>query len=108
MGGFLCPEFDIMKGNKYSFRTTAHTCSAPDASGAYSDCDGVGSCAVDVHENGIENDFKPGSTNGIDTDQEFHVKIEFDKDGAEQFSGYTLTLTQGADRSLVLSSTNCS
>merc|ERR1719242_1515613 len=37
----------------------------------------------------------PGSTSGIDTDQEFHVKIDFhEADG--QFSGYTLTMTQGA------------
>ena len=39
VGGYWCPEFDIMEANKHAFRSTGHTCDEPDASGAYHNCD---------------------------------------------------------------------
>ena len=51
--GFWCPEFDIMEANKYAFRSTAHSCDSPDASGAYHNCDRAGKCSIDVHKNKI-------------------------------------------------------
>ena len=108
VGGYWCPEFDIMEANKFGFRSTGHSCDAPDALGVYHNCDRVGQCSIDVHTNNLEHDFEPGSTNGIDTDQEFHVRIEFHKDAAEKFNGYTVTLTQGTDRRVELASTDCS
>ena len=108
VGGYWCPEFDIMEANKFGFRSTGHSCDAPDAQGVYHNCDRKGQCSIDVHSNNLEHDFEPGSANGIDTDQEFHVRIEFHKDAAEKFNGYTVTLTQGTDRRVELASTDCS
>jgi len=77
-----CPEFDIMEANKYAFRATGHTCDAPDASGKYHQCDRGGQCSIDVLRNNVAGDYMPGSTSGIDTNQEFHMKIEYHKDSA--------------------------
>ena len=38
----LCPEWDIMEANRYSFRSTAHACDAPNENGHYSACDHSG------------------------------------------------------------------
>ncbi len=91
--GHWCPEFDIMEANKYSYRATGHTCDEPNLQGEYSNCDRHGQCSVDIHSNGVLDDFKPGSTVGIDTENEFHVRIDYHKDSAGQFSGYTVTMT---------------
>ena len=29
VGGYWCPEFDIMEANKYAFHVTGHTCDTP-------------------------------------------------------------------------------
>ena len=107
MDGCECPEFDIMLANKYGFRSTGHTCGSQDASGAYHNCDGRGSCSSDVHENDFDHDYMPGSANGIDTNQEFHVRIEYLTDSENEFIGYSVTLTQGTDRRIELVSTGC-
>lgn len=91
--GHWCPEFDIMEANKYAYRATGHTCDAPDDRGVYSNCDRSGQCSVDILSNGVEGDYMPGSINGIDTNQEFHVKVNYDTNAAGQFSGYSVTLT---------------
>jgi hypothetical protein len=100
VGGYLCPEFDIMEANKYAFYTTAHKCNAPDSNGLYNWCDRNGQCTSNTLDNVSGNnpspDFMPGSTTGIDTDNEFHVKIDFHETSG-QFSGYTLKMTQGAN-----------
>ena len=87
-----------MEANQYAFHTTAHKCDAPDMFGNYHSCDSAGTCTSNMLDNvssGPHPDYMPGSTSGINTDQEFHVKIDFhEADG--QFSGYTLTMTQGA------------
>ena len=80
IGGYWCPEFDIMEANKYGFRSVGHSCDSPDVSGAYPECDRQGKCSIDVHRNDVENDYMPGSTNGIDTNQEFHVRIVYHED----------------------------
>jgi len=54
---------------------------------------------LDVLTNPVAGDFLPGSIVGIDTNQEFHVKLDFHESNSE-FSGYTLTMTQG-DREVV-------
>jgi len=93
VGGHWCPEFDIMEANKYVFRATGHKCDAP-TNGIYSNCDRNGECDIDVLTNALSGDYLPGGTLGIDTNLDFHVKVEFhETDGL--FSGYTVTLTQG-------------
>ena len=49
----------------------------------------------------------PGSTIGIDTDKEFHVRLDFQKDAENLFNGYSVTLTQGSDRRVEMSTTDC-
>ena len=46
VGGYGCPEFDVMEANLYAWRTTAHKCSG--SKGSYSDCHGDGYCTTDV------------------------------------------------------------
>ena len=50
VGGVYCPEFDIMEANTYSYRSTPHPCSAPDANGHYTQCDRGGTGAIDVQD----------------------------------------------------------
>ena len=50
--------------------------------------------------------YGPGSTTGIDTNQEFHFKQDFHESGGS-FTGYTTTLSQG-DKSVQMSLTSCS
>lgn len=76
IGGHWCPEFDLMEANKYSWHTTAHKCDTP-TDGVYNNCDRVGECTLNIHENDIAGEFLPGSTFGIDTNFEFHVKLDF-------------------------------
>jgi hypothetical protein len=110
VGGYLCPEFDIMEANKYAFYTTAHKCNEPDADGNYDWCDRSGQCTSNLLDSVTGNsphpDFMPGSTSGINTEQEFHVKIDFHETGG-QFSGYTLKMTQG-DKEVVYNKSDCS
>lgn len=76
IGGHWCPEFDLMEANKYSWHTTAHKCDTP-VNGVYDNCDRGGTCSLNIHENNIAGEFLPGSTSGIDTNYEFHVKLDF-------------------------------
>lgn len=46
-GKALCPEFDVMEANAYSWRTNAHACASPDAVGHYEQCDSEAKCGVD-------------------------------------------------------------
>ena len=107
VGGYWCPEFDIMEANKFAFHVTGHKCDAPTSDGVYHNCDRGGQCTMDVWtSNNNDFDYGPGSGYTIDTTQPFHVKTEFHEEGG-QFVGYTSTLTQ-ADRTVVLSTGNCS
>ena len=82
-----------MEANKFSFHTTAHKCDTP-TNGVYDNCDRDGTCTLNIHQNDITGEFLPGSTIGIDTNYEFHFKLDFiERDG--QFVGYTVTMTQG-------------
>ena len=104
VGGHWCPEFDLMEANKYSFHTTAHKCDAP-TDGVYDNCDRGGECTLNIHENNIAGEYIPGSASGIDTNYEFHVKLDFEeRDGV--FVGYTVTMTQG-DREFVQTTGDC-
>lgn len=91
--GHWCPEFDIMEANMYSYRATGHTCDTPNADGVYDNCDRDGQCHVDVLSDLGASFFAPDSTAGIDTNQEFHVKIDFHETNG-LFSGYTIVMTQ--------------
>lgn len=61
VGGFWCPEFDIMEANKYAFRATGHACDAPNSNGVYPSCDRGGKGNVDVLRDAPINSFGPGS-----------------------------------------------
>lgn len=76
VGGHWCPEFDLMEANKFAFHSTAHRCDAP-TNGIYDTCDRAGECTLNVLTNDRPGDFIPGSLDGIDTNQEFHVKVDF-------------------------------
>merc|ERR1712038_1345291 len=110
VGGYLCPELDIMEANKYAFYTTAHKCEAPDAFGNYHSCDRPGTCTsnllLEKTGSGPHPDYMPGSTSGINTEQEFHVKIDFHEENG-LFNGYTLKMTQGA-KEVVYNKSDCS
>ena len=41
VGGFWCPEFDIMESNKHGYTGVAHACEAP-VNGIYNSCDRSG------------------------------------------------------------------
>jgi hypothetical protein len=104
VGGYECPEFDMMEANKYAFRSTSHKCDI--SNGNYSNCDKNGKCSSDVLIDKPSGVFAPGSSTGIDTNQVFHVKQDFhESDGA--FTGYTTILSQDG-REVVLSQTGCS
>ena len=60
VGGYWCPEFDIMESNKYGLTGTAHACPAP-VNGIWSNCDRIGQCTTDVLLNGIANSYGPGT-----------------------------------------------
>ena len=74
VGGYWCPEFDIMEANMYGFQTTGHTCDAP-TDGVYDNCDTAGQCTTNFLTNATDNDYGPGSDYLIDTTQPFHVKL---------------------------------
>ena len=99
VGGVLCPEFDIMEANIVSFRSTPHTCDAPSSKGYYSKCDGGGKCAADVQTD-HRLDYGPGwactvmEECYINSEQAFHVKIDFNKGSDGKFNGYTTTMSQ--------------
>ena len=98
-----CPEFDIMEANTYSFRSTPHKCDSPDSKGHYWSCDRGGNYAVDVQDNHKEQ-FGPGSNYEIDTEQPFHVKIDFQSE-SNKFQGYSTTISQN-NNEIVLSNSN--
>ena len=72
VGGTFCPEFDIMEANKYSWRTTAHTCDDPKL-GHYINCDKKGQ-GHDKDDWGKDK-FGPGSK--INTNEPIHVQIKY-------------------------------
>lgn len=90
--GTFCPEFDIMEANTYAFKTTPHSCDAPNENGFFSQCDRWGSCEVGVPD---DMDFGPGSNYRIDTREEFHVRTHFNQDDEGEFTGYTTLISQG-------------
>ena len=103
----MCPVFNIMEANKYSWRTDSQACDAPEIPGIYS----TGSCDEDhfreklctldqfdlypstygFGSNPINGPDGPG---GIDTQCIFHVKIDFNTDESGYvFTDYVVTLT---------------
>lgn len=87
----MCPEFDMMEANKYAFKSIGHKCEYENY-GDFTYCDRSGQCSIDVLTDEPRGVYEPGSTSGIDTNREFHVKQEFHQtDGV--FTSYSTTLS---------------
>ena len=65
VGGYGCPEFDVMEANKYAWRSTAHKCT--NNGDSFSSCDRNGTCSTDVLLDIPSGQYAPSSTTGIDT-----------------------------------------
>lgn len=95
VGNQWCPEMDLMEANKYAFRMTPHTCDAPNNNGHYYNCD-RGGCGKSIHE--VDpNAYGPGSQFRINTNNQFHVKIDFKQTG-DRLSAIILSLSQNSNR----------
>ena len=93
VGGDYCPEFDLQEGNKWAFQTTPHTCNAPSSVGFYDWCDGGGQCVMNIADQLQWNGYGPGSQYTINTEEQFHVKVEFLTDSNGQMNGFSTTFT---------------
>ena len=80
-----------MEANKYSWRTTAHSCDHPNANGYYANCDKTGE-GQDKDSWG-EGAYGPGSSK-IDTNKKFNVNIKYCNTKGN-FEGYAMHLKQG-------------
>ena len=92
VGGAFCPEFDIMEANKYSWRTTAHSCEDASGRGFFNDCDRKG-LAKDADEWG-SGEYGPSGSK-INTPSFFHLKMDYCKSMFGNWEGYNLELSQG-------------
>ena len=106
VGGYFCPEFDIMEANMHAFRTTAHECDAP-VNGAYPSCHGDGNCVIDFILDAEASSYGSGTTYGINTALPFKVRIGFNADENGLFSGYEISLIQERNR-VIMASDTCS
>ena len=108
VAGNYCPEFDIMEANTWAYRAVSHACSAPTPAGHFDWCDHPGKCAVDVIEDFPQNSipYGPGSQYDINTNQPFHIRVDFEEDSDNEFSSYTITLTQDG-REVKMVKDNC-
>ena len=94
VGGAFCPEFDIMEANIWAYRGVNHHCDEPN-NGHYTDCDRHGTCAVDVITDFPGNiPYGPGSQYTINSEREFHIKIDFTENDLGEFIRYSITLSQ--------------
>ena len=94
VGGAFCPEFDIMEANIWAYRGVNHHCDEPN-NGHYSWCDKPGTCAVDVITDFPGNiPYGPGSQYTINTEREFHIKIDFTENDLGEFIRYSIILSQ--------------
>ena len=84
----------MMESNRYSWATTPHKCDAPNDKGHYSNCDRGGTGAQNIIDALSSNGYGPGSDKTINTEQPFHVKVEFHESNG-QFSSFSTTFTQG-------------
>ena len=96
--GNYCPEFDLMEANKVAWATTPHPCDKPSNVGFYNNCDRDGHCAAKSIERwkSQPDAYGPGNNYKINTDKSFHAKITFNEEKG-QFSGFSVTLTQGSN-----------
>jgi len=92
VGGFYCPEFDMMESNLYSWRSTIHKCNQPNDQGHYDWCDAGGSCAIDFQQQ-EEGAYGQGAWK-IDTTRPFHSKINFAAGAGDRLDSFTVELTQ--------------
>jgi hypothetical protein len=89
--GHLCPEFDIMQANRHAFMAEAHRCDAA-VDGVYRNCP-QSNCSVNTSHVRPDNAYGRGDQYKINTEESFHVKMEFHEQN-DQFVGYTLNLSQ--------------
>ena len=106
VGGAWCPEMDIQEANKYAFRMTPHRCDAPNSKGHYYNCD-RGGCGKSIYEAAGRNAYGPGGQYRINTNNWFHVKIDFVK-GGDRLTAIVLTLMQGSNSvSMTVADSDC-
>lgn len=82
-----------MEANQYAFQTTPHKCDAPSAKGFYNWCDKAGNCGQNIQKL-ARSDYGYGSQYKINTQNEFHVKLEFGWSNT-LFTEFKTTMTQG-------------
>ena len=92
--GNYCPEFDIMEANIWSFMSSPHACPPPTANGFYSSCDGVGGCGQNSVKKLAYYDYGFGTNFKINTQNEFHVKLDFGA-STTSFGNFTTIISQG-------------
>ena len=94
--GNWCPEMDLMEANKWSWATTAHHCDEPTDVGKYWYCD-QGGLGLNIVDQLSWDAYGPGSNYHINTDYEFHAKIDFTKDTAGNFVSFSTTFSQNGN-----------
>ena len=100
--GNLCPEFDLMEANKYSWATTPHSCEAPNTGGFYYGCDANGHAAQNIYNILPWNGYGAGQDYIINTELPFHVRIDFETDTNNDFSAFKVQFTQnGAEQTMI-------
>ena len=95
-GDPVCQEIDIMESSYFEYRSTVHTCDAPDHNGWIKECDMDGCNKYIEHEYTNET-FGWGDEYKINTMNPFHTKIAFEAGSDGQVASVTTTVTQGED-----------
>ena len=95
-GSAVCQEIDVMESSYFEYRSSVHTCDAPDANGWIKECDMDG-CFKYIEHEYTNTTFGWGEEYIVNSMNPFHTKIEFEKGSDGQVASVTTTVTQGTD-----------